>query len=126
MPAAVLALGIDPVMYASRKKSQEKLAAQISAEKQEEYIAHLEFLAKVRTPLTKIEYRQNKDGSREYVVHFSPPISSFHSIRETKTLMFKAAGRHGVFHFGDDRAGVHGFAPSLRCLFAFRVRVVEA
>ena len=100
--------------------------AQISPEKQEEYIAYLEFLAKVRTPATKIEYRQNKDGSREYVAHLSAFSSSFHSIRETKTLMFKAAGRHGVFHFGDDRAAVHGFAPRLRRLFAFWVRIVEA
>ena len=51
--------------------------AQISAEKQEEYIAYLDYLAKVRTPATKVEYRQNKDGSREYVMHFREPISSF-------------------------------------------------
>ena len=83
--------------------------AQISAEKEEEYRAYLEYLSKVRTPATKIEYRENRDGSREYVVHFSAPISSFHSIQETKTLMFKAAGRHGVLHYGDDRAAALAF-----------------
>ena len=39
--------------------------AQVSAEKQEEYLEYLNFLVKLRTPATKLEYKQNTDGSRE-------------------------------------------------------------
>ena len=64
---------------------------------------------KFRTPATKLEYKQNKDGLREYVVQFNGLISNFHWIRETKTLTFKAAGRYGLLHYGDDRAAALAF-----------------
>ena len=80
--------------------------AQVSAEKQVEYICYFDLLSQLKFHGSKIGYQSLPDGSCSYVVHFRSLVFNIRTFKETKTMSFLTMGRHGLLHCGHERTAV--------------------
>ena len=71
--------------------------ARSKAEDEEEFAKYLNWLAKLRAPATRVEYKERPDGASAYVVHFSEMVHDIMDLRNPQkmSMQFQITGRHG-------------------------------
>ncbi len=84
-------------------------AAEEMADKEEEYVFYLKWLAELKAPATKIEYRETRNGECLYIVHFRERVFNLRDMSETLSMQFTATGRHGRVYYGHERAAALAF-----------------